>query len=361
MENEFEAQKMIVGNIVKDLRKNKILGFLLNKQDKDNIRTAIIKVGSEITFEVQCDKERKNLNKFRDFIYHAFSLELTNEQLVSLDDPFEVTLIDKETGKTIQTRNIENSAKKSLLQQKTEMIVGKILKDLRNYNIGKDKIIGFLINKQDKNDTRTAIVKVGSKITFEVQCNKERRNVNEFIDFIYHGFSVALTNEQLVSLEDPFKVTLIDKKTGKTIQTIEIEKKVSGVAALKELKDFDAADALCLEGMKRFPQEDGFYIEYGDIAVCQKNWPEAVKRWALMREKYPRDPRGYTNGASALKENREFDAADALILQGLGRFPKEPGLYLEYIENARRQENDWEITRREAFMQRNIPKHPSQS
>ncbi len=124
---------------------------------------------------------------------------------------------------------------------------------------------------------------------------------------------------------------------------------------LRELGNYKDSDAHILAGLERFPDEAELYIEYGLNAVCQKNWPEAVKRWALMREKYPQDLLGYVNGALALKENGEFDAADTLVLQGLARFPKEPSLYLEYIDIARRQENDREIRRREAFMQRNIP------
>ena len=47
-----------------------------------------------------------------------------------------------------------------------------------------------------------------------------------------------------------------------------------------------------------------------------------------MREKLPEHPRGYVSGVAALKENRDFASADALVLAGLENFPKERCLKL---------------------------------
>ena len=72
------------------------------------------------------------------------------------------------------------------------------------------------------------------------------------------------------------------------------------------------------------------FIAWSNESTLRKDWPEAIKRWSLIREKYPEHPHGYFSGAEALKENREFEAADALILEGLKKFPKEANLYAEY-------------------------------
>ena len=131
----------------------------------------------------------------------------------------------------------------------------------------------------------------------------------------------------------------------------------SGATALKENQEFEAADALAFEGMGKFPQESRLYIEYGDIAMRRKNWAEAIERWALMREKCPDHPRGYTGGAKALKENQNFEAADVLVLEGIEKFPKEPGLYAEYGDIAMRRK-DWpEAVKRWAFMREKCPEH----
>ncbi len=131
----------------------------------------------------------------------------------------------------------------------------------------------------------------------------------------------------------------------------------SGSEALKENGDFEAADALVLEGVEKFPQEANLYAEYGKIAMRQKNWPEAIKRWTLMRERCPERPRGYFSGAEALKENGNFKAADALILEGLEKFPREANLYAEYGQVAMYQKDWEEATRRWTLMRERCPNH----
>ena len=132
----------------------------------------------------------------------------------------------------------------------------------------------------------------------------------------------------------------------------------SGAEALKENKEFEAADALVLEGLEKFPKELELYRQYGSIATRREDWPEAVQRWALMREKYPQKPHGYLGGAHALKEQGDFEAADALVLAGLKKFPKAVGLYIEYGDIAMRQKNWSEANKRWALMREKCPEHP---
>ncbi|MBR5347582.1 MAG: tetratricopeptide repeat protein, partial [Deltaproteobacteria bacterium] len=133
---------------------------------------------------------------------------------------------------------------------------------------------------------------------------------------------------------------------------------VSGVEALKESRNFESADALALEGLEKFPQEPELYIQYGDMAARKKDFPEASRRWALMREKCPRHPRGYTSGVAVLKIQGEFKAAEDLVLAGLKKFPKEPGLYIQYGDIAMRRKNWPEASRRWALMREKCPRHP---
>ena len=130
---------------------------------------------------------------------------------------------------------------------------------------------------------------------------------------------------------------------------------VGGAIALKERKDFATADTLALEGLKKFPNEAELYIEYGDIAVRQANWAEAVKRWELMREKCPEHPSGFSRGSSALQHLGEFAAADALALEGLKKFPQWRWLYVEYGKSAAHQENWAEATKRWELMREKFP------
>ncbi len=128
-----------------------------------------------------------------------------------------------------------------------------------------------------------------------------------------------------------------------------------GSRALKKLGNFETADALVLEGLQKFPEEASLYVEYGNIAALQENWPEAVKRWALMREKCPDRATGYTGGSRALKKLGNFETADALVLEGLQKFPEEASLYVEYGDIAMRQKNWPEAVKRWALMREKCP------
>ena len=101
------------------------------------------------------------------------------------------------------------------------------------------------------------------------------------------------------------------------------------------------------------------FVAQGNEAIRRKNWSEAAKYWALMREKYPNHPRGYVGGAIALKERKDFATADALALEGLKKFPNEAELYIEYGDIAVRQENWEEAVKRWELMREKCPEHPS--
>lgn len=96
------------------------------------------------------------------------------------------------------------------------------------------------------------------------------------------------------------------------------------------------------------------FITWGNEILRQKKWDEAVKCWALMRKKFPKHPRGYVGGAAALKGSRDFQAADALVLEGIKKFPKAAGLYVEYGDIAMRQKNWPEAIKRWALMREKL-------
>ncbi len=62
-------------------------------------------------------------------------------------------------------------------------------------------------------------------------------------------------------------------------------------SALKALGDFAAADAVFDEGTRRFPRDRNIAINQGWVPVAKADWPEALRRWNKLRDRWPDDPR----------------------------------------------------------------------
>ena len=70
------------------------------------------------------------------------------------------------------------------------------------------------------------------------------------------------------------------------------------------------------------------------------DWPEAIRRWTEIRERYPANPSGYINGSKALRSAGCLDAAEALVSDAMMRFAGNESIAVEYarVAAARR---DW--------------------
>lgn len=115
----------------------------------------------------------------------------------------------------------------------------------------------------------------------------------------------------------------------------------SGVAAAhRDAGDFDQADAMLNWGQARFPDVPWLFFEYGWVAHLRRDWPEAVRRWQLVRWRAPEELVGYLQGAVALRAQERLDEAQALLQQAAARFPTEPQVTIEqgWLAQAQR---DW--------------------
>ncbi len=114
-----------------------------------------------------------------------------------------------------------------------------------------------------------------------------------------------------------------------------------GVAAtLRQAGRAAEAEALLIEGISRFADEPGPAIDYAWLAHDRHDWPEALRRWSLIRQHFRDEPLGYSGAADAYRHTGEFDLADALLQYALGRFPDLGWLAVEHakVAHARR---DW--------------------
>jgi tetratricopeptide (TPR) repeat protein len=69
---------------------------------------------------------------------------------------------------------------------------------------------------------------------------------------------------------------------------------------LSELGRQAEADEILWEGVNRIPDEPALAIEYARLAHGRRDWPEAVLRWAAVRDRFPTRQEGYENGSEAL-------------------------------------------------------------
>jgi tetratricopeptide (TPR) repeat protein len=112
------------------------------------------------------------------------------------------------------------------------------------------------------------------------------------------------------------------------------------IDVLLQLRRFDEAESLMLEGQKQFPQE-GYYFEgYARVAQEQGNMPEAVERWASVRKQFPFRWRGFAFGADCLANFGNLTEASTLLDIAVVRFPAEIGCHLSYARIAERLQ-DW--------------------
>lgn len=114
----------------------------------------------------------------------------------------------------------------------------------------------------------------------------------------------------------------------------------AGATALRELRRIPEAEALLRDAIGRFPSAPGPLEEFGWLAQVSRDWPEAARRWAAVRERFPDRITGYTAGAIALRENRQHAEAEAVLKAAAARFPDDPGVAIEraWLASHRR---DW--------------------
>ena len=128
-------------------------------------------------------------------------------------------------------------------------------------------------------------------------------------------------------------------------------------AALRELGRLDDAALLLASARERFPEDAGIAIEHGMIAQSRGDWPEALRRWQGVRNRFPDLPRPYINGAMALRESRRYDEADALLEEARARFPNDLETAIEFARVPQVQRNWSEAARRWGTVVERFPGH----
>ena len=109
---------------------------------------------------------------------------------------------------------------------------------------------------------------------------------------------------------------------------------------LRELARFDEAEALVVQGLRRHPGDSELLANHAFVACSRKDWTNALERWTAYRDRFPDHAISYVHTGIAYRELTRFDEADAIIQDGLDRFPNHAELVVNFAWTAN-QKHDW--------------------
>ncbi len=113
-----------------------------------------------------------------------------------------------------------------------------------------------------------------------------------------------------------------------------------GGTALRDAHRLDEADAVLQEATARFPDAPQPSIEYAQLAVVRRDWPEAHRRWQKVAEHFPDRFDAYTGQAQALREMHRLPDAETALRQAAERFPQRVEILIELA---------WSVTHQNRF------------
>ena len=119
----------------------------------------------------------------------------------------------------------------------------------------------------------------------------------------------------------------------------------------RELRDLgrrQEAESVFVLMMHRYPDDINPVLDYSMVAYAAREWPEAIRRFQLMRSRFPDVLDGYRFVSDLLVGQRRFDEADAVLREGMSRFPREVCLAKSYGWSAHfsgDQGGNWEDAR----------------
>jgi predicted Zn-dependent protease len=133
---------------------------------------------------------------------------------------------------------------------------------------------------------------------------------------------------------------------------------VGGVEALREGGRVNEAEALLDQLRDLFPAEAAIPILAASLADAVKDWSKAVDLWAAAREQLPQNPIGFIKGAKALSQDGGLDQADALLADGIDRFPGNAELVTQWAELAVYRQRWSDAVERWALLRQRHPTVP---
>jgi len=126
---------------------------------------------------------------------------------------------------------------------------------------------------------------------------------------------------------------------------------------LIELGRSTEAEQFLVQAMERFPDNRWSAVAYAQLPERARNWREALRRWEVVRDKFPDAAVGHVGVAAVLRELGEIDAAEAAFAGAVERFPSDVWAAHNYAEIAGRRADWAEALRRWEVVKQAFPDH----
>jgi predicted Zn-dependent protease len=121
----------------------------------------------------------------------------------------------------------------------------------------------------------------------------------------------------------------------------------------------EEAVALLRKALRRMPRNPDVLAAWAVEAARRKDWAEAARRFARMRQCGPERADGYEAGADVLISDGRGDEAEAVIAEGLRRLPEALNMWRAAARVADRLGNHDEAIRRWEALRDQFPGEPS--
>ena len=117
---------------------------------------------------------------------------------------------------------------------------------------------------------------------------------------------------------------------------------------LRDLGKSQEAESIFREMLDRYPENPKPALDYAMMAYAQRDWPEAIRRFQIVRSRFPDLLDGHRFVGDLLFGQGQFDEADAVLREGMLRFPDDPRLAISYAWSAHLRGDkvgDWQEAR----------------
>jgi predicted Zn-dependent protease len=112
------------------------------------------------------------------------------------------------------------------------------------------------------------------------------------------------------------------------------------IEIMLRLGDFDELESFTLKGAKLFPKKPHYLEGYALAAERQRHFDEAVRRWAVVRKKFPNERLAYVCAVGCLRQLGRLDEAEDLLRSAMRQVPGDLPLQFEYGRVAEAR-GDW--------------------
>jgi predicted Zn-dependent protease len=130
---------------------------------------------------------------------------------------------------------------------------------------------------------------------------------------------------------------------------------ISRAEVLRACGRHDEAAALLRKAVRRHPRQPEILAALAYEAVRREDWPEAARRFELVRRHAPTRVDGYDVAAGVLFSDGRRDEAEAVLAEGMRRLPDEWTIWRAAAQLAGRAGDHAEAARRWAALRARFP------